>query len=106
MAFARQFVRADWRCFLSEISAREYIEWSGHFRRFPFDYHLRQFEMGQICAAIYNTAFRPQDPIQLTQFLYNQPADPEPVERSDDELMMLSGSVPGVERVDVINECS
>lgn len=56
--------------------------------------------------AAISAAFRPQDPIQLTQFLYNQPADPEPVERSDDELMMLSGSVPGVERVDVINECS
>lgn len=86
---------------MNEISAREYIEWGGHFRHFPFDYHLREFEMGQICASIYNTALRPREAIPFTHFLYNVPAEPEPVERSDDELMMLSGSVPGVERTNV-----
>lgn len=57
--------------------------------------------MGQICASIYNSALRPREAIPFTHFLYNVPAEPEPVERSDDELMMLSGSVPGVERTNV-----
>jgi hypothetical protein len=82
---------------LSEMSAGEYLDWVRHFRDHPFDYHLEQFGIGQICASVYNCILKPEQPIPLTQFYINPP---EPAEMTDDEMASAGLGIAGGVRIE------
>lgn len=94
MMMARQFRRPDWRRMLSEISAVDYIDWYRHFGRYPVDYQINQFAMGQICATILLPHVQPDNLPSISDFYYNRPESPE---QTADDMQALAGSIPGME---------
>lgn len=99
MFLARQHRRPDWRRMLSEITAGEYLDWVRHFSENPFDYHLEQFGIGQVSAAIYNCILRPEKPVPPTQFYIN-PSIPENTEMTDDEMASAGLGIAGGIRIE------
>lgn len=94
MKLGRQFRRPDWRRMLSEISSVEYIEWCRHFGRYPVDYQINQFAMGQICATILLPHCQQDNLPSVADFFYNRPA---PIEQTAAEIQAVAATIPGLE---------
>lgn len=94
MMLGRQFRRPDWRRMLSEISSTEYIEWCRYFGRFPMDYQINQFAMGQICATIMLPHCKPDNAPSVSDFYFNRPE--RPVQTAAD-IEAVAASIPGLE---------
>lgn len=53
---------------------RLYLQWFEHYQKEPWGYHAENWRTGQICAALYNIATRPDKPFMPHHFY------PEPIE--------------------------
>lgn len=94
MKLGRQFRRPDWRRMLSEISSVEYIEWCRHFGRFPMDYEIGQFAMGQICTTLLLPHCSKDNAPSISDFYYNRP---ERVVQTAADIQTVAATIPGME---------
>lgn len=79
------------------------IEWRHHFYQHGFSHEKADFHMAMICAQLWNSTLRLQNPVTPSDFLPHLASEtPEPEERTDEELMALGASAGGIrlERTD------
>ncbi|MDX6915640.1 phage tail assembly protein T [Pectobacterium carotovorum] len=93
MRLAREFRRPDWRGMLAEISATEFMEWIDFFGEKPFMDSLIDAEFSNLTATIV-TLISGKTDLNIDDFsLFSDRR--EMVERTDDELMLLSEGLIG-----------
>lgn len=93
MKLAREFRRPDWRGMLAEISSTEFMEWIDFFGDRPFMDALIDAEFSNLTANIV-TLISGKTELKLDSFSLLT-VQQEAVERSDDELMLLSSGLRG-----------
>ena len=96
MRLAREFRRPDWRGMLAEISATEFMEWIEFFGEKPFMDSLIDAEFSNLTANIV-TLISGKTDLNMDDFSLLSDRR-EIVERTDDELMLLSAGLIGGKR--------
>jgi len=95
LLLAHEFQQISWRKALASISSSELNDWKKYFYEKGFRYEMDNWRMGSICASIWNVTLKKDEWLSPDTFY----KVPEPVEKTEDELIAAGSMIPGGIRI-------